>query len=248
MGLSEDSRQRIIENNRKISKLLAENEEILKAEGYKPPIDDHAFSQNYNKIQIPGGYVRRKPYFVKEYGLADICDGDSAKIDNIAYTLQLTDFHNFIMNRFGIYGSVLSMMYKHSTINIVSVIEVLIRTYIETLWSKCQRCSRKSICSEKLTKKRDLQGNFEKIIENYKRLGLLSIDDKIYDKAVKLYGHRNHIHLTKAKGNEFTDDDIKFTKEIHDDAIRVLKRIDDAMKGTAYWWYYGAGCIGYRSK
>ena len=45
MGLSEDSRQRIIENNRKISKLLAENEEILKAEGYKPPIDDHAFSQ-----------------------------------------------------------------------------------------------------------------------------------------------------------------------------------------------------------
>ena len=56
--ISTEDKEKLIENNSKISELLKENEEILKQAGYKPPMENFTVD-NQEKISIPSGYIRR---------------------------------------------------------------------------------------------------------------------------------------------------------------------------------------------
>ncbi|MCR5023732.1 MAG: hypothetical protein K6A90_05295, partial [Lachnospiraceae bacterium] len=126
--LPDEAQKNLIDNNKKIGLLLMNNETILKENGFNPPAENFEFKDYKSKIRIPAGYVRKKDYYVQKYGLEKICDGNRDMIKNIAYSLQLTDFNNYIITRMGLFGSVLAMMHKQATINFVSIIEGLIKS------------------------------------------------------------------------------------------------------------------------
>lgn len=59
---------KIIANNKEISRLLSENESLLKGEGYKLPNNNYAVESN-SRIQIPSGYIRTSAEFGNNYHL-----------------------------------------------------------------------------------------------------------------------------------------------------------------------------------
>lgn len=238
MGLSHQKKIQIYENNKKISDLLKKNEEILKQEGFKPPARNFTFNphlEHEKMIQVPPGYIRTKEFFIKKYGLLDICNGDMAIASNIAYSLEASDFNNFIFNRFGIYGSILAMMYKQATINIISIIEVLIKTYVATISEKCHGCPRFGSCSNHITKSKHIKVIFKEQVDVLQSEQILIFDDpNDYQVLKKLYEYRNYIHLTKAKDNELTTE--KHSKDKYNEAITMLKKIDVKMKEEIKKW------------
>ncbi|MCR5024082.1 MAG: hypothetical protein K6A90_07100, partial [Lachnospiraceae bacterium] len=160
---------------------------------------------------------------------------------NIAYSLQLTDFNNYIITRMGLFGSVLAMMHKQATINFVSIIEGLIKSYLATIWGKCKNCPRNETCSRKIIRKHK-EGIFKNIIRVYKEYELLDLDDEIYDRILTLYRYRNSIHLTKLRSDD--EEDLEDSISTHNEAVEKLKLIDDSMKSNIGFWYYGANCSG----
>lgn len=56
MPLSEEMKNKIIANNRKITELLNENENILRESGYNPPMANYALERS-EKIGFPPGYI-----------------------------------------------------------------------------------------------------------------------------------------------------------------------------------------------
>ncbi len=229
--LSEYDRSRLIENNKKISNLLETNEEILKNAGFNIPRDNFAFDPDkeaHLRIQIPKGYIRTKNYYMSEYGLYRICNGDEAKASNIAYSLELSDFYNYILNRMGIYGPILAMMYKQATINIISIIEVFVKTYAETLRQKCMECPKRNDCRRMLSKKKHIKMHFNDLIDVYKQECLIDgISDGAYTRICELYVYRNSIHLSKSKDNELKED--MHSRKLYNEAIMYMKSINDAM-------------------
>ncbi len=228
----DDTIKRLTENNKKISDLLADNERCLRDAGFNPPRESFAFDpveERKQRIQIPTGYIRTRDYYLYKYGLKEICNNDPVVALNIAYNLEMTDFHNYILNRLGIYGPILAMMYKQATINVVSIIEALFKAFIVTLRQNCLRCDRYNHCSARISKKQHFKGNFKEQINVYRRLGVLpKLEAKDYDGLIELYDYRNMIHIMKADDNEYTSH--VHSQKKYNQSITLLKKVDDAMK------------------
>lgn len=248
--LHEYDRNRLIENNKRISTLLEENEEILRNAGFKIPIENFAFDAEREarlKIQIPKGYIRTKNYYMKEYGLYKICNNDEDRASNIAYSLEASDFYNYVFNRIGIYGPILAMMYKQATINIVSIIEMFMRTYVDTLRQKCKNCPQCNGCQARIAKKSHIKGHFQDQVGIYARENLLTgISSKTYLRICKLYEYRNGIHLSKSKENELTED--MHSQELYNEAIVYMKGINKVMKSDLDRYIEGSTCYRYLPK
>ncbi len=229
--LSTEKRNALIVNNKKISELLEENERIIESAGFNPPIDNFVFLEDDEhalRIQVPKRYIRSKNYFMKEYDLMKICDGNIDKASNIAYSLEMSDFNNFILNRIGIYGPVLAMMYKQSTINLVSIMEMFVFSYIETMRQRCKNCPVNKCCEMRISKNHK-RNRFQDQISIFKEIDLLEgISISEYNGICELYDYRNHIHLGKSTENEFTKD--THSVEQHNEAMKMLKKINTAMK------------------
>lgn len=72
---------------------------------------------------------------------------------NISYCLQLSDFYNFIVNRFYLWGSVRIMLYKHDFINLVSIIESLVLEAANNISTYCLTCNKINKCKNHISKK-----------------------------------------------------------------------------------------------
>ena len=72
MCLSNEKKNKIIENNKKITELLKENENILRESGYNPPLNNYVLERN-DKIGFPSGYIRTVATFNEKYHLSEIC-------------------------------------------------------------------------------------------------------------------------------------------------------------------------------
>ncbi|MDO4541906.1 MAG: hypothetical protein Q4C00_03620 [Bacillota bacterium] len=123
--MNEELQTKIIENNKKISELLRENEKIIRSVGYKPPVENYAIANTKERINFPSGYIRVNEAFQRKYHLNDIVK-EASTVKNLAYALQLSDFYNFVFNRFYVWGSLESMICKSAVINLVSIFEALI--------------------------------------------------------------------------------------------------------------------------
>lgn len=248
VGLLEEKRQAIIANNRKISRLLLDNESILRDAGYDPPKINFAFDpekESYLKVQVPTGYIRTKDYYMRKYGLMKICGNDVNKAANIAYNLELSDFYNYIINRIGIYGPVYSMLSKQATINVIAIIEVLMKLYIETLHKKCVACSHFQNCRGRVVKKKAGAQKFKLLVDYYAQMNLLGLKDrKHYQQIKSLYDYRNHIHLAKSKVNELKEN--VGNKDWYNHSIYYLQGIDRAMIRGLQVWADGTNCPRYK--
>ena len=126
--LTGDEERKFIENNKKITELLKENEMILRRSGYNPPLTNYTLEQS-EKIGVPSGYIRTVAAFNKKYHLQEICIKRTIR-HNITYALETSDLLNFIINRINIWGSVEAIFFKLSIVNFVSV-KVIVGEWLE---------------------------------------------------------------------------------------------------------------------
>lgn len=139
----------IYENNREISRLLAENEDIIRKylneQGLNnQPVDN--IHLGYNKvgemeglnpdkngrkkeltdaISIPQGYVRTLDTIIADYGFDKIIK-DEVQCKNCASMIMSMDAKEFFLNRFYIWGYLETINYKDMIQNVASIIEALL--------------------------------------------------------------------------------------------------------------------------
>ena len=106
----DDVEQKIKENNRQISRLLAENENLLRERGYNPPVHNYALN-DIDRIKFPSNYIRTKDIFIEKYKLEFFFENPVIR-SNVAYSLQMSDMYNYIINRFRTFGSINTMLYN----------------------------------------------------------------------------------------------------------------------------------------
>ena len=211
-------RRQITENNKEISKLLYANEELLRNIGFKPPARNMALDDD-NKIQLPSDYIRTKEYFIKKYRLREFFD-DPVVLSNVAYSLQMSDMYNYLVNRFNVYGSVGTMVYKAATINCVCVIESLMGQVLDDVHAYCKECKSHNGCKYFIKKKQQFSNKLDAIQEH----DMLRLMPEEYQVLRNAYRLRNHMHIySAAKENEHTSK--AFDKELYNDTIELMKKV-----------------------
>ncbi len=231
---------KIIANNKEISRLLSENESLLKEAGYKPPYNNYAV-ENHVRIQIPSGYIRTSAEFWKKYHLNCIVHERDVK-NNISYSLQLSDFYNYLLNRVHIWGSVRTMLYKNDIINIVSIIEALILEATCNIRKHCVNCRNINRCRNHISKVE--KDNMKSALKKLCDIGVLDFSPEKVSKICELVDLRNRVHIRLANNNEFLDS--KFNLELHNNSILLLREITEALNEQAVPYYNK--CVGFIEK
>ena len=229
-----------IENNKKISELLNENEQILIIEGYNPPINNISVKME-ERIKFPPGYIRTADEFIQSYCLNDLVKDKHIR-KNIAYALQLSDYYNFILNRFNVWGSIEVMLYKQAFINIISIMEALILESVSRINDNCKQCKKIDKCENNINKFD--RGNMKYAVEKLYGIGILKISENEKKRMIELYDLRNKIHIRLNEINEFMDD--KFNNDLYNEGIKLLKKTDSVLVENAIQYY--DKCVGYKAK
>ena len=227
MNIKDETKKRIVENNKQITELLQENEKLIKSEKFNPPMDNYAVEYE-NRIHIPVGYVRTSHTFWNKYHLDKIIKEYNTR-NNISYNLQLSDYYNYLLNRFYIWGSIRTMIYKQDIINLVSILEALVTDATENIFSICSECKNISKCSRRLNKHD--QGNLKCSISKLCAMHILDFDSKEINRISELYDFRNRVHIRLAEQNEFLDN--VFCRETHNEIIEYLKKITERLNDYA---------------
>ena len=219
--MDEKSKKELIANNKEISRLLAENENILRRSGFQPPVQNYFVGKD-DSIIIPSGYIRTSGAFWQSYHLNDIVKARNTK-NNISYALQLSDFYNFLLNRFNIWGSIEIMLFKQATVNIVSIIEALVLECANNINENCQKCPKIANCNNNLNKYD--RENMKHALEKLYQLGIIVLTNDEYMSLIYLYNLRNKIHIRLNQQNEFLDK--KYNMELYNNSINLLQKVDE---------------------
>lgn len=228
------------ENINKITCLLNENEKLIRKAGLNPPDTNFAVDKE-KRIGIPAGYVRRSGEFWSKYKLNDIVIGRNTK-NNISYALQLSDYYNFIVNRFNVWGSIEIMLYKQMFVNIVSIIEALILECASNINLYCRKCPKIGRCKNNINKEE--RNNMKLAVEKLVALKILNLSETKKNRLIELYDLRNKVHIRLNNQNEFMDN--IYNQKLYNETILFLKRIDEMIyvNGTKYY----KSCIGFIDK
>lgn len=218
MILTED-KEKLIENNSKISELLKENEEILKQAGYKPPMENFTVD-NQEKISIPSGYIRTKDMFYEKYHLREIIGKVHCR-RNISYALQLSDFYNYIANRFFVWGSVETMFYKNAIINLVSILEALILDCANNICCNPASCKKNKNCSNRFNK--DERNKVLDALDRMAQLNITTFNNDEINRIKAIIGYRNRVHIRLATENEFKSEN--FSLKLYNEVITYLQKM-----------------------
>ncbi len=210
--------QKIKENNAQITRLLAENEELLRGAGFDPPAKNYAL-HNDARIKIPSNYIRTKDYFVNKYKLEEFFK-DPVITSNVAYSLQMSDLYNYIVNRFKIFGSINTMVYKAATINCVCIMESMIGQVLDDMHAYCKECSYHGKCEYFFAKKQQFSNKLDKI----RKYNMLRLGDEEYQRIGDAYRMRNRMHIyTAAKENELTSK--TFDRDLYNEIIAIMQQV-----------------------
>ena len=79
-------------NIEKISSLLSRNEELIREEGYNPPLDNFTIEKE-NRIKMPQRYIRTSKEFWIQYHLNEIVDNRNIK-NNIDNNFKIWYYNN----------------------------------------------------------------------------------------------------------------------------------------------------------
>jgi len=91
---------------REINDLLQKLEDTIRAAGINTPEENINLKE---MIRLPSNYIRKVEHFEKVYLLHLFKDKELSK--NIAYSIQYTDFLNYILSRTTLGKNALSMQY-----------------------------------------------------------------------------------------------------------------------------------------
>lgn len=229
-----------LENINKITTLLNENEKLIRKAGFNPPETNFVVDKD-KRIGIPAGYIRKSGDFWSKYRLNEIAVERNTK-NNISYALQLSDYYNFIVNRFNIWGSIEIVLYKQMFVNIVSIIEALILECASNINLHCRKCPKIGRCENNINKEE--RNNMKLAIEKLRELGILIFNETEKQRLIELYDLRNKVHIRLNKQNEFLDN--KYNQKLYNEAIVYLKRIDEMIFVNGIQYY--KKCVGFKDK
>lgn len=238
--MDEKIKKKLIKNNKEISRLLRENETLFYEAGFRRPVKNFSLEKE-EKINFPSGYIRTTGEFGRIFNLNEIVQSQHTK-KNIAYALQLSDYYNFHLNRFYIWGSIKTMLYKHALLNVVSVIEALILECANNINANCQKCKKNGRCRNNIC--RSDRENMKNAAKKLNDLRILELSAKEFADLMVLYDYRNRIHIRISEQNEFIDN--KFNQELYNKAIKFLRIIDDQLLQNGVPLY--STCKGFLSK
>ncbi len=229
--VSTEAKNKIIENNNKISELLKENERILVGEGLELPEENFVVEKEH-KIQIPSGYIRVNEVFQNKYHLKE-CVKRKATQKNIAYSLQLSDFFNYILNRFNIWGSVETILYKTAIINLVSVFEALILECANNICTSPDSCGVVGGCPKHFN--RTQRNNSLEALKRMNELSITDFNEEEMNRIKEIIGFRNRVHIRLAEENEFVNSD--FSMSLYNEVIILLQRLSSCISGKGILLY-----------
>lgn len=238
--MNDDQLNQFVKNNIRIGELFVENEKLLKSAGYNPPCSNFSVKKE-ERINMPAGYIRKSGDFWKKYHLVELVESRNTR-NNISYALQLSDYYNFLVNRFNVWGSIEIMLYKQAFVNIVSIIEALILESANRMNKFCQKCPNISRCKNNICS-RDRE-NMKCAVEKLFKMGVLKIDSEKKLRLIELYDLRNKIHIRLNEQNEFLDN--KYNMNLYNEAIRILQIVDEQLCKNAVPLYQS--CIGFERK
>lgn len=221
MKLSDDEKSKIVQNNKRITDLLNENESILRNAGYNPPWDNYSLNCD-EQIKVPNGYIRKVDVFYRKYHLRDICPHDTTR-RNIAYALEVSDLINFIVNRVNIWGPVETFFFKLGIVNLVSVLEAIVLEAANSVCCDAGRCGRTNECHYHFSKYQ--RNNARKAVERLIEVGILDFDEEKATRVQEIIDLRNRIHIQLAKGNELAMND--FNLRLYNEVVILLQEIDE---------------------
>lgn len=186
------------------SSALQEAEDLLRNAGFKVP-EENVYINEKDKVKFPRKYIRTVQYFKDKYNLDQILQRSDIT-SNISYHLQLSDFLNYIINRFGIGLTVESMFYKLAMVNILSIIEALIYGAAKNLHSKCsdgnETCKHNTKCNYYISSPKKL--NFNQIIDILTSKDILNLSSEQKDLLKNLKKLRDNVHIWNLEFNEYT--------------------------------------------
>lgn len=218
--MDNDKLTKYLNNNESISSQLAENENILRSAGYDPPYLNFTVEKG-KRIRIPAGYIRTSKKFQNKYHLGDIVESHNTR-KNISYALQLSDLYNFLLNRFYMWGSIETMLYKQAFVNFVSIIEALILESSNRINHLCKDCPDIGKCKYNICK--NDRENMKRAAKRLFELGILDINEVELNRLIELYDLRNKIHIRLNVQNEFLDR--KYNISLYNEAIDLLHKVD----------------------
>ena len=149
---------------------------------------------------------------------------------NIAYSLQLSDFYNYIYNRFNIWGSVETMLLKNATINLVSILEAFVFECANNICSKPDTCGLTKTCKKHFSKEQ--RNNAFEALKRMKELKIVSLTETQMNRVKEIIDYRNRIHIRLATENEFIGAD--FTPDLYEQVIHINKKVSNEI--------YSKGC------
>ena len=213
--------EKISSNNKKISELLRENEDLLRQEGYNPPVNNFALSPA-ERISFPPGYIRTVNQFNEKYHLKEIFPQRYSR-HNVTYALEVSDLINYVFNRIHIWGAVETIFYKLAIVNLVSIIEALLLETANNICSKPGSCKKTKKCIKHFngTERANAKAALKKLVF----LGVLDFDQKKLDRVQDIIDLRNRIHIRLSPGNEMQLDDFKL--QLYNEVISLLQEIDE---------------------
>lgn len=225
--ISSEQRNKLVENNQKISQLLEENENILRECGYSPPVQNFALDAK-EKIKFPSRYIRTVASFDKKYHLQEIFPDREVR-HNVIYTLEVSDLINYLFNRIHIWGPVSTILYKLAIVNLVSVIEAIVLEAANNICNHACCCGKVKTCKNHFSKEQ--RNNARKALEKLVAMKVIDFDDDKLSRLQEIIDLRNRIHIRLTTGNELKLAD--FNLELYNEVIAFLQIIDDQVYQNA---------------
>ena len=233
--MTEKDKEKIIENNKMISKLLDENENILRQAGYDPPRINYSVDK-MDRITFPPRYIRTVQYFIKKYHLLEIIK-DRQLRHNITYALQESDLINYILSRVNVWGPVETILYKLAIVNFVSIIEAIVLQASNNICYEPGMCGNTKKCSVHFSKYE--RGRSVDAIRRLVAIDVLDYDEKKIEEIQELVNLRNTIHIQLAKYNEMKKE--IFCLEKYNEVVYLLHDITEQIYNKAVPLYKCGG-------
>lgn len=238
--MNEDVIKKLIENNAEITRLMLENETLIRDEGFAQPVRNYSVDKD-SRIGIPAYYIRRVDKFVEKYHLNEIVLNETTK-KNISYALQVSDFYNYLVNRFNIWGSIEIMLYKQMLVNLVSIIEALIVECATDINLFCQQCPQIGKCEKNIA--RYDRGNMKLALQKLVSNGVFNFEENEKDRIIELYDLRNKIHIRLNEQNEFMNN--IYNRDLYNEAIMWMQKVDEQIWKNGVQFY--SNCMGFVDK
>ena len=218
--MEKEALEKILDNNKQISKLLKENEELLRKEGYDPPANNFVLSP-HERIVFPTGYIRTVPRFIEKYHLREIFPKRYSR-HNVTYALEVSDLINYVFNRIHIYGAVETVFYKLAIVNLVSIMEAIILEAANNICPNAKVCKNTKLCYKHFS--RNERNNVRLALNKLVLIEILDFDEEKLERIQYIVELRNRIHIRLSLDGEVQSDN--YNLQLYNETISFLQEID----------------------